>query len=438
MARECTLAFMQAVLPPGPRAPRPAQMAQWLARPLAFATRERARYGDAFTVRIEPRPWVMLADPDDIRTVFTAGPKRTNAGEANDILRPTLGAHSLLLLDGDEHLRQRKLMLPAFHGERIERYRAIMRAATERAVASWPADEPFALRPHTQAITLEVIVRAVFGLEGEADTARLRVLLGRMLAYLTSRPALLILATLGPDPPVLRRLMRRRHLDPVDRELYALIAARRAAPDLAERDDVLSTLLQARGENGEAMTDAELRDELLTLLVAGHETTATSLAWAVERLVRHPGGLARLAGDPEYADAVVKEVLRLRPVVALVVRRLKEPLEIAGRELPAGTTVAPCILLVHRRPDVYPEPEAFRPERFLGSAPGTYTWIPFGGGVRRCLGAAFAQVEMQVVLQTLAESARVEAVGPAEGVRRRGIMLAPARGGQVRVALPAP
>jgi cytochrome P450 len=413
-------------------------MAEWLARPVAFATRERDRYGDAFTVRIEPRPWVMLADPDDVRAVFTAGPKRTNAGEANDILRPTLGAHSLLLLDGDEHLRQRKLMLPAFHGERIERYREIMRAATERAIVSWPASEPFALRPHTQAITLDVIVRAVFGLEGEAATARLRALLGRMLGYLTSRPALLILATLGPDPPVLPRLMRHRYLDPVDRELYALIAARRAVPDLAERDDVLSTLLQARGEDGEAMTDAELRDELLTLLLAGHETTATALAWAVERLVRHPGGLERLAGDPEYVDAVVKEVLRLRPVIALVLRRLCEPLEVAGRELPAGATLAPCMLLVHRRPDVYPEPEAFRPERFLGTAPGTYTWIPFGGGVRRCLGAAFAQIEMQVVLQTLAESARLRAVGPAEGVRRRGITLVPARGGQVRLALPAP
>jgi cytochrome P450 len=308
-----------------------------------------------------------------------------------------------------------------------------MREATERVVASWPVGEPFALRPHAQAITLEVIMRAVFGLgEEETAVARLREPLRRMLDWAGNPAALLVVAAVGPDHPFVRRVLARRSLEPVDRELYALIAARRAAPDLAERDDILSTLLMARGEDGEPMTDVELRDELLTLLLAGHETTATSLAWAVERLVRHPGGLERLADDREYADAVVKEVLRLRPVVAIVLRRLREPLEVAGRELPAGTTVAPCILLVHRREDVYRDPETFRPERFLERPAGTYTWIPFGGGVRRCLGAAFAQIEMQVVLQTLAQSVRLEAVGDAEGARRRGVTLMPARGGEVR------
>jgi cytochrome P450 family 135 len=434
MARECTLAFMQEALPPGPPEPRLAQMMQWLSRPVVYAERQRDRYGEAFTARIEDRPWVMLGDPDDVRTVFTAGPERVNAGEANAILRPTLGSHSLLLLDGEEHMRQRKLMLPAFHGERVERYREIMREATERAVASWAVGEAFALRPHTQAITLEVIMRAVFGLEEEAAVARLREPLRRMLDWAGNPAALLIVAVAGPDHPFVRRVLARRYLEPVDRELYALIAARRAAPDLAERDDILSTLLLARDEQGEPMTDVELRDELLTLLLAGHETTATSLAWAVERLVRHPGGLERLAHDGDYADAVVKEILRLRPVVAIVLRRLRKPLEVAGRELPAGATVAPCILLVHRREDIYPDPEAFRPERFLERAPGTYTWIPFGGGVRRCLGAAFAQVEMQVVLQTLARSVRLDAVGDAEGVRRRGVTLVPARGGEVRAS----
>jgi cytochrome P450 family 135 len=408
------------------------QMAEWLARPHVYAARQRERYGDVFTARIDPIPWVMLGDPQDVRTVFTAGPERTNAGEANEILRPTLGAHSLLLLDGEEHMRQRKLMLPAFHGERVEHYRAIMREATERAVAAMPAGEAFALRSHTQAITLEVIMRAVFGVEDADAMARLGVPLKRFVDWAGNPGALVMVAVLGFEHPVVRRLLRERYLGPLDRELYALIAERRKAPDLAERDDVLSTLLLARDEAGEPMSDVELRDELMTLLVAGHETTATSLAWAVERLVRHPGGLERLAGDPAYVDAVVKEVLRLRPVVAIVLRRLLAPLEVGGHELPAGATVAPCILLVHRREDVYPEPEAFRPERFLGRAPGTYSWIPFGGGVRRCLGAAFAQVEMQVVLQTLAESVRMEAVGVAETVRRRGITLAPARGGQVR------
>jgi cytochrome P450 family 135 len=407
-------------------------MAQWLARPQAYAARQRVRYGEVFTARIDPIPWVMLGDPDDVRTVFTAGPQRTNAGEANEILRPTLGSHSLLLLDGEEHMRERKLMLPAFHGERVERYRTIMREATERAVAAMPAGEAFALRSHTQAITLEVIMRAVFGVEDAAAMARLGVPLKRFVDWAGNPGALVMVAVLGFENPVVRRLLRERYLGPVDRELYALIAERRGAPDLAQRDDVLSMLLLARDEQGEPMSDVELRDELMTLLVAGHETTATSLAWAVERLVRHPGGLERLAGDPVYVDAVVKEVLRLRPVVAIVLRRLLEPLEVGGHELPAGATVAPCILLVHRREDVYPEPDAFRPERFLDQPPGTYSWIPFGGGVRRCLGAAFAQVEMQVVLQTLAESVRLEAVGGAEAVRRRGITLAPARGGQVR------
>jgi cytochrome P450 len=407
-------------------------MAEWLARPVAYAACQRRRYGEVFTARIDPIPWVMLGDPDDVRTVFTAGPRRTNAGEANEILRPTLGSHSLLLLDGKEHMRQRKLMLPAFHGERIDRYRDIMREATERAVAAMPAGEDFALRSHTQAITLEVIMRAVFGVEDAAAMARLGVPLKRFVDWAGNPGALVMVAVLGFEHPVVRRLLRERYLGPVDRELYALIAERRGAPDLAQRDDVLSMLLLARDEQGEPMSDVELRDELMTLLVAGHETTATSLAWAVERLVRHPGGLERLAGDPAYVDAVVKEVLRLRPVVAIVLRRLLEPLEVGGHELPAGATVAPCILLVHRREDVYPEPDAFRPERFLDQAPGTYGWIPFGGGVRRCVGAAFAQAEMAVVLQTLAESVRLEAVGGAEAVRRRGITLAPARGGQVR------
>ena len=425
---------MKAALPPGPSEPRLAQMMQWISRPMAYAARQRDRYGEAFTANIDERPWVMLGDPEDVRTVFTAGPQRTNAGEANEILRPTLGSHSLLLLDGQEHLRQRKLMLPAFHGERIERYRQIMRDATERTVASWPARRPFALRPHTQAITMEVIVRAVFGVDDAGAMARLREPLRRMLDWAGNPAPLLLVAMIGPDNPFIQRVIARRYTEPVDRELYALIAQRRRAPDLAERDDVLSTLLLARDEDGEPMTDVELRDELLTLLVAGHETTATSLAWAVERLVRHPGALERVATEAEYADAVVKETLRLRPVVAIVLRRLLEPLAVAGGELPAGTTVAPCILLVHRREDIYPEPNAFRPERFLGRPPGTYTWIPFGGGVRRCLGAAFAQFEMQVVLETIARSARLEAVGRPEDVRRRGVTLVPSRGGEVRVA----
>jgi cytochrome P450 len=423
---------MHAALPAGPRAPRAVQMAAWLARPLWFAQQCRARYGDVFTVKIEERPWVMLADPAAIREVFTAPADLMHAGDANEILRPMLGPSSVLLLDGAEHMHQRKLMLPAFHGARLQRYRDIMVEATERALAGWRPGEALALRPHAQAITLEVIVRAVFGVEAGAAHDRLKTLLSDVLDRLTRVRRMVLIAALGPNHPRIVALFE-RELAGVDSELRRLISERRAAPDLEARDDVLSMLLLVRDEHGEGLSDAELRDELMTLLVAGHETTANSLAWAFERLARTPGALERVAEDADYAEAAVRETLRLRPVIALVARRLTRDTEIAGRLLPAGAVLTPCILLVHRRPDLYPDPDAFRPERFLERPPGTYTWIPFGGGVRRCLGATFAQMEMQVVLRTIAQRVRLEAVGEPEPVRRRAIALVPARGGEVRV-----
>ncbi|MEA2249294.1 MAG: cytochrome family [Solirubrobacteraceae bacterium] len=385
-----------------------------------------------FTVRVEERPWVMLGDPAAVQEVFTAPPDLLHAGEANVILRPTLGAHSVLLLDGPRHLQQRRLMLPAFHGDRLDRYREIVVQATERAMARWPQGEPVSVRPHTAAITLEVIVRAVFGVEDGRALDEVRALLSGLLQRLTRPRRLLLAASLGPNHPVMLAIAR-RELAPVDAVLHRLIAQRRAAPDLAERDDILSMLLLARDEDGRGLSDAELRDELMTLLVAGHETTANSLAWAFERLARTPGALDRVAADDAYAEAAVRETLRLRPVIALVARRLTRDAEIGGQALPAGTIVTPCILLVHRRADLYPDPDAFRPERFLERPPGTYTWIPFGGGVRRCLGASFAQMEMQVVLQTVAARVALEPVGGPEPVRRRAITLVPARGGEVRV-----
>jgi len=374
----------------------------------------------------------MLADPAAVREVFTAPADLMHAGDANSILRPMLGPSSVLLLDGAEHMHQRKLMLPAFHGERLQRYREIMVEATDRALARWPAGEPIALRPHAQAITLEVIVRAVFGVHESSAHDRLRALLSDVLDRLTRVRRLVVIAAAGPNHPRIVELFR-RELAAVDAELHRLIAERRTAPDLAERDDVLSMLLLARDEAGDGLSDAELRDELMTLLVAGHETTANSLAWAFERLSRTPGALERVAADPAYAEAAVRETLRLRPVIALVARRLTRDAEIAGRVLPAGAVLTPCILLVHRRPDLYPDPDAFRPERFLDRAPGTYTWIPFGGGVRRCLGATFAQMELQVVLRRIAERVVLEPVGEPEPVRRRAITLVPARGGEMRV-----
>ncbi len=419
----------------GSRMPRPLQMAGWIVRPGAVMRRREETYGDTFRLEIEPgAPWVMVSDPEDVRTVFTLGPEDFSA--ATDVLRPALGAHSLLCLDGSEHLRQRRLLLPPFHGERMQRYREVMRDATLEAIGRMPAGTPFALRDHTQAITLDVILRAVFGVTDGPEVERLRGPLARMLAWFGGPLVLLTQAALGPGNP-LSRHSRRTAIDPVDAELRRMIAERRRRDDLQDRDDILSLLLLARDEEGEPMSDDELRDELLTLLVAGHETTATGLAWAMERLTRHPAALERLTeeartGDTTYSDAVVKETLRLRPVVQLVPRRMLRDLELSRCTVPAGEKVVVSIYLVHHRADIYPEPDAFRPDRFLADPPSSaYAWIPFGGGIRRCIGAAFAQVEMEVVLHTLLANARFASVGPAEHAVRRAITLAPARGGQV-------
>jgi cytochrome P450 len=378
----------------------------------------------------------MLCDPEDLRKVFTGDPRVLHAGEGNAILRPVLGHNSVLLLDEDAHMRQRKLLLPPFHGERMQRYGDVMREVAERELGAWPRGRPFQLWPHMQAVTLEVIMRAVFGVEEGAGLDRLRTVLQRTLEWATRPRQMLLLAALGP-----RRVgdmaLFQRALEPVDRELLDLIRVRRDDPSLEERDDILSLLLLARDEADDTpMSDQELRDELMTLLVAGHETTATSLSWALERLVRHPDKLERLrAGDDEYADAVAKEALRLRPVIPAVARKLTQPFEVGGYELPAGVTVTPSIYLVHRRPDVYPDPHAFRPERFLERPAGTYTWIPFGGGVRRCIGATFAIFEMKTVLQAIAARVWLSPADPeSERVIRRAITLTPNRGAEVLAA----
>ena len=368
--------------------------------------------------------------------VFTGDPEVLHAGEANIVLRPVLGRNSVLLLDDAEHMAQRRLMLPSFHGERMQRYEALMTAVAEREVSRWPTGQPFALWPRMQAVTLEVIMRAVFGVREADRLAELRARLERMLDWTTQMRRMVTMALLGPERVEAAGLFRGA-LVPVDEMLIEEIRRRRVVDDLEGRDDVLSLLVQARYEDGRPMSDAELRDELITLLVAGHETTATSLSWAVERLVRHPDKWDRLreeAFGPEdgYADAVAKETLRLRPVLPIVVRRLTQPLEIGGWALPAGAHVAPCIHLVHRRPDVYPEPHVFRPERFLEQPAGTYTWIPFGGGVRRCLGATFALFEMKTVLRVIAREAALRPARPErEPVARRVITLTPGRGAEV-------
>jgi cytochrome P450 len=414
----------------------PLQTLGWIARPGPFLERCRDRYGDAFTLRIANEgTWVMLSDPAAVKQVFTGDPKLLHAGEANGILRPILGPNSVLLLDDGAHLAQRKLLLPPFHGARMKAYGALMEEVAEAEIAAWPAGQVLATRPAMQRITLEIVMRAIFGVTGAAATDRLRAALATLIEW-TTRPSQMALVAVAGARNTHRLPEYRSVMGSLDAVILDEIVRRRSATDLADRDDILSMLLQATHEDGSPMSDSELRDELLTLLIAGHETTATALAWALERLARHPDAWARLrSGDEPYLDAVIKETLRLRPVLPIVLRRVKAPMEIGGWELPAGVSVAPCIYLMHRRADVYPDPLAFRPERFLESPAGTYTWIPFGGGVRRCLGASFAQFEMVAVLRVLARRcARLEpdALVP-ERTARRSITFVPAREGSVLV-----
>jgi cytochrome P450 len=428
-------------LPPGPDWSLIRSTQRWWRRPLQTLEECQGRYGDMFTYRLAHEgTWVFVAHPDAVKQVFTGDPRLLHAGEANIVLLPLLGEHSVLLLDEPEHMAQRKLMLPPFHGKRMQAYRDVMARIAAEEIQRWPTDEPVRTRPRMQAVTLEVILRAVFGVAEGERLARLRDELRRALGLLAERRRALFLLALGPQRirrfPPFRRLIKG-----IDALLYPEIESRRRAPDLADRDDILSLLLQARHADGRPMSDRELRDELMTLLVAGHETTATALSWAIELLARHPVEFGQLEselseGADEYLDAVIKETLRLRPVVALVLRKLVEPMEIGGRLLPAGVSVAPSIYLVHRRPEIYPEPERFRPDRFLERPAGTYTWIPFGGGVRRCLGGAFAEFEMEVVLRELVTRRRIRPVGekPEHPVRST-ITNVPNRGAEV-LAIP--
>ena len=400
--------------------------------------RNTRRYGTAFTARLGPSADVVfLSDPASIKAVFHGSPEQMHMGDINGLFRRVLGRNSLLVIDGDEHLEQRRLLLPPFHGERIAEHHEAMVEAAREDVDRWPVGRPFDLQPRMQAMTLNVILGAVFGLRAGPLRDELRVLLARLLELNTTLATTLpqLRVELGGRSPW-GRLMR--CTAEVDRALYAEIARRRRDGG-AKQGDVLSLLLAADGEGGDGMSDRELRDQLLTLLVAGHETTATALAWAFERILRHPEVLARIleelqGGETAFLDAAIKETLRLRPVVPITARKLSVPFELGGRTFAAGTVLMPCIFMLHRNRAVYEDPEAFRPQRFLGRQPPSYSFVPFGGGVRRCLGAGFALAEMRAVMQTVLTRVELRAVsGRDERVRRRAFTLSPAEGARVSV-----
>jgi cytochrome P450 len=419
-------------LPDGPGYPRLVQAWLWLKQPTWYLDRCSRAYGDVFTMRLPLGiNMVHIARPELVKAVFGGDNDVLRAGEANaTILEPLVGPHSVLVLDGPEHLRQRKLILPAFHGDRMRAWDATVRDITRAEIARWPAGRPFALRPSMQSITLDVIVRVVFGVDAGARRDELR----RHIVTVTGlgRNPFLLFATrdrrLGPHAPWARFIRAR---DALDAALTAEIRQRRAAPDLGQRTDVLSQLLLARDDEGRAMTDDEVRDELVTLLFAGHETTATSLAWAFDLLLHHPPALGRLIaeldrGGSEYLDATITETLRVRPVIALVDRHVRQAVRIGGHTIPAGAMACPNIYLAQRRADLYPDPAAFRPERFTGQPPPAFGWFPFGGGIRRCLGASFATFEMRIVLPEVlrAVTLRPASRRPAR-VRREAVTFVP-------------
>jgi cytochrome P450 len=425
-------------LPPGPRLPGPVLTAQFARRPLGTLRRWHRRYGDVFTVRyLGFGTGVYVADPAAIRELFTGDQSDLLAGEANSILEPVLGKHSVLVLDGPEHLRQRKLLLPPFQGSRVAAFRSTVREVAEREIDGWRPGRELVVRERMRALTFDVICRAVFGVTERERVERLRGALSAVIDTGSILMAVPLMRTdLGPLSPGGRLTRRLRAADAL---LYEEIARRRGEPDLEERTDVLSLLLQARDEDGNPMTDAELRDELFTMLAAGHETTATGLSFAIELLLRNPRVLARLRetveeADEAYAAAVGKETLRMRPVIDGAERTLTKPRSVGGWMLPPGVKVYPAIALVHHRPDLYPEPDEFRPERFLGDEVESYAWLPFGGGIRRCIGAALAQTEMSEVLKVVASRVELETLrAEPDPVVLRGITLVPKNGVPVRV-----
>jgi cytochrome P450 len=414
------------------------QLAGTWTRPTATLEGLR-RYGKRCTVRLPFQPpFIMLSDPAEIKELFTAPADVLHPGEGARVLEPIVGRNSVILLDEADHLEQRRLLLPAFHGERMQRMTDVMVELTDAELDSWPTGEPVTLHPRLQRLTLEIILRSVFGLGVGPRLDRLRAVMSEVLSF--SESPLSVVPALQRAlrwTPTQRRFQAARRR--VDEELFELIAERRAEAD-PDADDVLAMLLQARHEDGSPMSDGELRDELVTALVAGHETTASQLGWALERLAHEPRVTARLvteidagAGDT-YLSATITEILRLRPVLPNAEPRMTmRAVTIGGFEYPPGVVLLASAYLVHHDPEIYPDPYAMRPERFIDESPGTYTWIPFGGGRRRCLGASFATQEMKIVLTAALRRFELRPAGPPETTRRRSITFSPAGGATVRL-----
>jgi len=425
-------------LPPGPRTPASINTARLVQRPLQSLLGWRERYGDVFTVPLLVfGVGVYVCDPSAIGDMLTGDQSDLHAGEANAPLSSVLGDSSVLVLDGREHLRQRKLLLLPFQGSAIQNFRTVIRDVANAEIGNWREGEHFVLRQRMRALTFEVIARAVFGVAERDHIERLR---GALVSVLDLQAVFLL-------PNMLRHDFARwspwgqfqRRLQAADAVIYEEIALRRSEPDLEDRTDVLSLLLQARDDEDRSMTDIELRDELMTMLLAGHETTATGLAFAFDLLLRNPRVLDRLreelsAGDDAYLNAVVTETLRLRPVIDSNARTLAKPRTIGGWDLPAGIRVYPAIAVVHLREDLYPQAHEFRPERFIDGEAESYAWLPFGGGIRRCIGASLAQAEMAEVIRAVVLSVDLQLIRPdPESVVMRGITLVPRHGTPVAV-----
>jgi cytochrome P450 family 135 len=421
--------------PPGPRWPRPALGLTWVLAEHRLLERCRRRYGPTFSLNTWPMGFlVIISDPQDIKQMFTGDPEILRAGEGNAITEPVAGPESLLTLDGSRHMHRRKLMLPPFHGERLAVYEQLIGQIADEEIDSWSPGAIFPIHEALQRITLAVILRAVFGIEDPLQNAQLT----RLLPKLINSPALLwptLQHDLGRHSPWRRFLNLRKRVDEL---LVAEIERRRADSELAQRSDILSLLVGVRDDAGNPMTNEELRDQLVTLLLAGHETSATTLAWAFERLVRTPAVLERLraslASGDEYLEWVLKETLRTRPIVPLIMRRATQDVPVGEHVAPAGSFLAASVILAHNNPEIYPNPQDFRPERFADGGSDTYTWIPFGGGVRRCIGASFAMLEMKIVLRRVLERCELGAVDQRpERPRRRFVTYAPQHGGRVRL-----